>query len=263
MAFPETSRRPAVRDAGAEAATMVPVRHAASLIAIRMARSGRAEVLLGKRRATQTFVPHQYVFPGGRLEDADVEMAGLMPAEHRFDAPTRNALAHDVDDVALSANVHALGLTALRETFEETGLLFGRPERRWQPKRAPGSPGWQHVLAHGALPGLSGLIYLGRAITPPGRPRRYDTRFFVCQGDAPIATADATDGEFEALVWADATCGAGLDLHVMTRQIFNDVMATAAVYGDAMAGGANPPCPVFYNHVPGGFAREPIPQSGA
>lgn len=73
------------------------------------------------------------------------------------------------------ARARALALAAIRETFEEAGLLVGRRVAFVPRTRARG---WAAFLAHGVVPALDALEYVARVITPPGNPRRFDTRFF-------------------------------------------------------------------------------------
>ena len=71
----------------------------------------------------------------------------------------------------------ALALAAIRETFEETGLAIGvgghgAPE-------SPPAGAWTRFAATGVTPALDAIDFLARAITPPGRPRRFDARFLI------------------------------------------------------------------------------------
>jgi 8-oxo-dGTP pyrophosphatase MutT (NUDIX family) len=107
------------------------------------------EVLMGRRAARHRFVPHHYVFPGGRLDRGDATAAA------------RTRLQPEVEK-AMRCNprmAHALAIAAVRETYEETGLALG----------APGA--WA----------LHRLDYWLRAITPSSSPIRFHARFFAAQ----------------------------------------------------------------------------------
>ena len=90
----------------------------------------------------------------------------------------------------------------IRETFEETGLLLGakaRRRRRPSPDRA-----WAAFADAGILPDLSTMHFIARAITPPRRKRRYDTRFFTADASAiahRIEGKVGADSELVELVW--------------------------------------------------------------
>src|SRR3546814_19531557 len=74
-------------------------------------------------------------------------------------------------------------MAAVRETFEETGLVVGRPAET--PKTLRRTPkGWEDFLATGMAPALDGMTYVARAVTPTGRPRRFNARFFVVDAQA-------------------------------------------------------------------------------
>ncbi len=158
----------------AEAAKPQPICDAATLILYRR-RGGRLEVLMGERHGASAFMPNRFVFPGGRLDAADYRIRPATPlnpvstarlARCRKTGP-RKALG--------------LALAAIRETYEETGLRIAGPAR--QPS-CP-SPSWQAFCQADQGPALDSLLYICRAITPPGRPRRFDARFFA----APAETA--------------------------------------------------------------------------
>ena len=68
----------------------------------------------------------------------------------------------------------ALALAAIRETFEETGLAIGVPDHGAPGKPPPGA--WSRFAATGVTPALDAIDFLAGAITPPGRPRRFDAR---------------------------------------------------------------------------------------
>ncbi|MDP6342358.1 MAG: NUDIX hydrolase [Alphaproteobacteria bacterium] len=141
-------------------------RDAASLVIVRD-QGGGPEVLLGRRAARHRFMPNVFVFPGGRLDaaDHDVDLAG--------------GLNHKVADKMHRKwpprTAQALAVAAVRETFEETGLVIGEQ-------------------SNGRLrPNLSGIDYVARAITPPDNPIRFHARFFTI--DARHASGDLRDSE--------------------------------------------------------------------
>src|SRR5579864_7306264 len=126
---------------------------AATLILIR--RDGaEARVLMGRRVGGHTFMPDKWVFPGGRVDRGD------------FRAPYASDLRPDVaarlEKTATPVRARALAMAAVRETFEEAGLVLGSAAA---PRPATG--GWREFLAHGALAELDALTFVARAITPP------------------------------------------------------------------------------------------------
>ena len=86
----------------------------------------------------------------------------------------------------------ALAAAAIRELWEETGLRLGRQADWTVPE------GWSDFAAGGVAPDASALRFFFRALTPPGRPRRFDARFFLADASA-LATDpdDFTDADDE------------------------------------------------------------------
>lgn len=159
--------RPPLPCSAARMARSVRPRDAATLILVR--RSGGApEVLLGQRHGGHAFMPNRYVFPGGRVDAGDHRVAGA--------TPLRGAVRERLERAATPARAHALGIAAIRETCEETGLMLAapRPANAAPARRAP----WTAFAEQGLGPALGALDYLYRAVTPPGRPRRFNARFF-------------------------------------------------------------------------------------
>jgi 8-oxo-dGTP pyrophosphatase MutT (NUDIX family) len=149
---------------------------------------GQTEVLMGRRPPRSAFIPDAFVFPGGRTDAGD---AKARPAK-----PLRVDVERDLVDCGgcTAALAQTLALTAIRETFEETGLLLG----------APGDPGdakdWSAFRARGLAADLSGLTFLGRAITPVASPIRFHARFFCGDGSALQGQMRA-NGELLDLAW--------------------------------------------------------------
>jgi 8-oxo-dGTP pyrophosphatase MutT (NUDIX family) len=208
-------------------------RDAATLVLVR--RDGMApRLLMGCRAGGHAFMPNKWVFPGGRLDRADwhVPAAGDLAPEvvaQVAAAPRRRLQAPD-------RFARALALAAVRETFEETGLVLGQtaPARG---RRRKGPHGWDRFLDLGYQPDLSSLGYLARAITPPGRTRRFDARFFLADA-AQLATLDPVDShELMDLRWFTLAEALTLDLPTVTRAVLGLVEGHLA--------GAAPPPPFW------------------
>ena len=225
-------------------------RDAASLIVVDSA-GGTPRILFGRRHPRQKFVPDKYVFPGGRVEQCDTRLriaADLADGE-------RALLMHAMKGRASAARARALALAALRETFEETGILIGSSGGDLPETRAPA---WQAFLAHGAVPRLEGLAFVARAVTPPRRPRRYDTRFFVVSAEHILKTVGEGDGEFTETQWLTFDEAKLYDLHAMTRTILDDV---AEYLGLDSRQRRRRPVPYYYSRQ-GVFVRELIERPG-
>jgi 8-oxo-dGTP pyrophosphatase MutT (NUDIX family) len=192
-------------------------RDAATMILVD--RSGAApKVLLGRRHARHAFMPDVFVFPGGRRDEAD----RLLPAEGTLDPRIEARLMRRMGKPSRS-KARALALTAIRECFEETGLLVGG--RR---VGAPDSTGirWQDFVQNGIQADLSGLHLIARAITPPRRPRRYDTRFFAADADHIRHRVDGVtgpDAELIELVWLPIAEARRLDMPEITGIVLEEL----------------------------------------
>lgn len=176
---------------------------AAGLILIRSAKSGQPEILIGRRPSRMGFLPGIHVMPGGRVDPPDELPSGFPGGPHP-------AIA-----VALRGKRPPIAFlnAALRETYEETGLLAGRPYRS-----AADHPTafWQAYQAAGLAPDYAGLDYLCRAITPVISKRRFNTRFFLGDGNH-IAGTLAGNGELEDLGWRKVNELADLTLVDVTQ----------------------------------------------
>ena len=144
-------------------------RDAATLIILD--RKGKTpKVLMGRRHPRHKFMPGKFVFPGGRIEEGDRRMNVTGSLAEACEA----RLMARVQRPTMS-RARALALAAIRETFEETGLLFGSRDFGVPPS-APEGP-WRDFAGHGVYPDLEALTFIARAITPPRRPKRFDARF--------------------------------------------------------------------------------------
>lgn len=187
-------------------------------------RSGREpRVLLGRRHHSHTFLPGKYVFPGGRVERADARMVvanGLDPA-------VEQALMRQMQRPS-PARARAMALTAIRETYEETGLMIGA--RRAAPFAAP-SGLWADFASAGIVPDLAALHFVARAITPPRRARRFDTRFFAVDAEAIAERRDGVvgpDSELVELVWVPIAEAPSLGLMTVTLVVLEELSARIA-----------------------------------
>ena len=160
--------------------------------------SGRKpRVLMGKRHPSHKFMPGKYVFPGGRIDPEDRRMiaAGALPG------PCEQRLAARCVRPSAQRG-RALALAAIRETFEETGLLFGSAEYGAPENPPPGV--WSEFAAKGIFPDLGAVTFVARAITPPRRPKRFagetSTGFWSMpgQGWESIAPTMLTNGNASA-----------------------------------------------------------------
>jgi len=185
-------------------------RDAATLIIVR--RDGPApRLLMGRRNGGHDFMPDKWVFPGGRIDRAD------------FHAPVATELRPEVltrlERTGPARRVRALALTAIRETFEETGLLLAKPV----PVRPSAGP-WKPFLDQGVAPDLEALDFVARAITPPYRPKRFDARFFMAEADRLVSLERQADcGELDEIAWVDLDEARKLDLPAITLFVVNEV----------------------------------------
>ena len=170
----------------------VEPRPAATIVMLRDGPRG-VETLLLRRTRRAGFVPGAWVFAGGRVDAADGEPAavarlqGLSPG----DAALRLGLANDA-----APSAAAYYVAALREAFEETGLLVGRTRTGAAAPSAGEDPSVEAVrdrllgdeITFGdALDALEVVVdgtaveYVAHWITPLQEHRRYDTRFFAAR----------------------------------------------------------------------------------
>ncbi|TCR62123.1 NUDIX domain-containing protein [Bosea sp. BK604] len=212
-------------------------------------RSGsKPRVLMGKRHLGHKFMPGKFVFPGGRIDPTDRRMAatGVLSqiCEDRLIARSPRSSP---------GKARALALAAIRETFEETGLAFGSTEFGAPESPPPGS--WSEFAGQGVFPDLGALTFVARAVTPPRRPKRFDTRFFAIEHDAVAAKVEGVigpDSELIELVWVDFDEAMQLDLPTITKAILKEVDARLE------AGfGRHLPVPYFWEKN-GSFVREEL-----
>jgi 8-oxo-dGTP pyrophosphatase MutT (NUDIX family) len=192
------------------------VRDAATVIVLRDAE--RPHVLMGQRGKTAAFMPDKFVFPGGAVDagDANVPLARPLPPL------CASRLGEECDrDIS-----HALAAAAVRELFEETGQALGRPGA-WP---GPVPEDWARFAARDLVPVADPLQFVFRAITPPGRPRRFDARFFLVHAETldgdPDDFSDACE-ELSHLQWIPLAEARRFDLPFITEVVLAEVTARA------------------------------------
>ena len=184
------------------------IRDAATTIVLR--RDGAPAVLMGMRGASAAFMPSKYVFPGGAVDPGDAGIAFARPLH-----PEAHAALHRHS----AAAPEALAAAAIRELAEETGQVLGLP--------GPGC-GWPGF--EGLAPDAAPLRFVFRAITPPGRTRRFDARFFLAPAEALATDPDdftRAEDELSHLHWVPLAQARALDMPFITEVVLAEVAAIA------------------------------------
>ncbi len=188
------------------------IRDAATIIVLRDQTTAPA-VLMGQRGATAAFMPGKFVFPGGAVDphDASVPITPLAPrCDERL-----------TEESALPPNAPAAA--AIRELWEETGQILGA-SAVWSD--AP--QGWRGFAASGHQPNGAALEFFFRAVTPAGRPRRFDARFFLADaGDLVTDPDDFSNAEDELahLQWVHLSDARNFDLPFITQVVLAELSA--------------------------------------
>jgi 8-oxo-dGTP pyrophosphatase MutT (NUDIX family) len=177
------------------------------------------KVLMGRRHDAHKFMPGVFVFPGGRIEAGDRAMVSA----GALDGMVERRLMTRVQRPS-AQRARALAMAAIRETFEETGILLGTRDYG-APEAAVDGP-WAAFAAHGVYPVLENLQFIARAITPPRRSKRFDTRFFAADATAIAHRIDGVVGpgtELVELVWIDLKDAPGLKVPPITGVILEEI----------------------------------------
>lgn len=192
-------------------------RDAATLILIDRSAS-TPKVLVGKRHDNVVFMPGKFVFPGGSVDKADNRVPVAAPIPRELEA---NLLKGSPKTEL--ARARSLAIAAIREACEETGLCLGR---KTDGAVAKLNGVWQPFADAGLLPDPSGLYLIARAITPPGRVRRFDTRFFTADASTIVHRVEGVihaDAELVELVWVEIGSQPLADLHPMTKNVLGEL----------------------------------------
>lgn len=160
---------------------VVRPRDAASLILLR-GKGKELEVLAGRRPLHVRFMPGVHVFPGGAI-----------------DPPDRIAWQIESGTEMLGPKLACSARAALRETWEEVGVLVGRPVSL-QSAVPVTTPIERAYRDRGLVAAMDLLTYVGRAITPSHSRRRFNTRFFLSDGcnvlGEPVSSEELEDARW-------------------------------------------------------------------
>lgn len=193
-------------------------RDAATLLIIDKSKPQQPTVLMGRRHEKHKFMPGKFVFPGGRVDPGDSKTN--VAAD--YDPVTKSQVMYDMKRRKSESRARGLANAAIRETYEEAGIFIGRKQAGDLPK----SSGFAAFAEHGVALDLSQLHFIGRAITPPRRPRRFDTRFFVVFSDAiadRMPNGILPSGELEDLHWLSLDDAKSLDLPTITSVMIDEL----------------------------------------
>lgn len=198
---------------------------AASLLVI--APGSTPRVLMGRRPDDARFMPGVYVFPGGAVEPGDDGVIVVRDFDPREVPPMATADPSEA---------RSLGVAAIRETFEETGLLCAV---------GAAAASWDDVAAGRTPPDLSRLRYLGRALTPAVSRLRYHARFYFLHADRPDPLLVPSE-ELEDLRWVSLSDTGALPIPRVTRFMLEQLRAR-------LGAPALPVATPFYHHADGEF----------
>ena len=188
------------------------IRNAATVIVVRN-KFENPSVLMGQRGVNAAFMPSKFVFPGGAVDDQDLSI----DIKKSINEVCKNRLLKENENGPWNALVAA----AIRELFEETGQIIGVEQEWLEP---PSS--WRGFAKTGYVPDASHMSFVFRAITPPGRPRRFDARFFLIQAEELQTNLDdfsmASD-ELSHLQWIPLKDTKNFDLPFITQVVLAEI----------------------------------------
>lgn len=171
-------------------------------------------VLMGQRGAKAAFMPNKFVFPGGAVDRDDYRIKLHAPASPIC-----------IDRLSLDSPVEKtepLMVAGIRELWEEAGLILGHPS----PWDGEVPDDWKTFAEQGFIPTAAGLSFVFRAITPPGRPRRFDARFFLVDATEIHGDLDdfsAASDELSHLQWIAIEDTKNYDLPFITEVVLAEI----------------------------------------
>ncbi len=233
----QTPSQPSAK-ASTKSAVMRP-RDAATLIIVRHD-DDKPRFMMGKRHENSAFMPGKFVFPGGRVDRGDCR---VKPASELHPS-VEKALINKMRGTASTLRARGLAMAAIRETFEEVGLIVGKPH---EGSFKTTSTNWKPFADTGFSPSLKNLRFLARAITPPGRTRRFDARFLVADA-SEVANLDSPvkidSDELLECHWVSFETAKDLNLPYITQQVLK-MLAEALENKD----GLSPDRPARFQHM--------------
>lgn len=224
-------------------------RDASTLLILDRSGGGVPRVLMGRRHERHRFMPGMFVFPGGRVDPGD----SRVPVRGTFHPEVERKLRHEMKGPKTAARARAFAVAAVRETYEEAGVFVaGQAEQPWA-----GKDDFAAFSERGLIPDLTPMRLIARAITPPRRPRRFDTRFFAVFADAiadQLQEGTGPSGELQDVHWLPLDEAKSLELPTITLTIIDELQARLRDDPDLA-----PAVPVPFYHWRGkGFVREEI-----
>ena len=191
-------------------ARAVRPKNAATVMIIRRD-AAKPRVLMGKRHGGHSFMPDRWVFPGGRIDRADYRAP--------FATDLRPEVGQLFDKHLPLGRGRALAMAAVRETWEEAGLLIAKPGQA----RASGP--WKDFAQQGFLADLDAMDVIARAITPPAVGKRFDTWFLTADAERLTSLDRQPDcGELEEIAWVDFDEAMSLPLPAVTRMMLKEAV---------------------------------------
>ena len=207
------------------------IKNAATVILLRGSQKN-PEILMGQRGKNASFMPNKFVFPGGALDPGDSEI------DFNGDIPTKC-----IEKLRLKADpslAKPLIAAGIRELWEETGLILGSKSKT---KMDSIPKNWKDFFALGYQPSADNIEFVFRAITPPGRTRRFDARFFLLSSDNIKGDLDdfsKASGELSHLQWIELNSTQNLDLPFITEIVLSEVLSK-------LKGNRNNGIPFYYH----------------
>lgn len=194
------------------------IRNASTVIVLRD-RATSPKILMGQRGSKAVFMPNKFVFPGGAVDEGDNDIALGTPLPILCQERLKEDSSIDMSN--------ALAVAAIRELYEETGQILGYK----QPWIGDVTEDWKDFAASGHTPSAAGLQFVFRALTPPGRTRRFDARFFLVEADELTTDPDdfsAASDELSHLQWVALDDARSFDMPFITEVVLSEIQARAA-----------------------------------
>ena len=192
---------------------------AATLLILKKHKSNNYHVLMGRRHLKHKFMPGKFVFPGGRVDPSD----SRVPVISQYNQFVLRKIMHKMKNPISVARARALAIASVRETYEEAGIFIGKKTGvNWHANAS-----FEAFSEQGVQLDLAPIRLIARAITPPRRPRRFDTRFFAVFEDSIADSLSENIGpsdELEDLHWISLTETCQLDLPTITQVIIEELL---------------------------------------